>query len=471
MDPRRQVTRTPKTRILKEESYTTVRTRRLTTVAVSGSKGITRGRGATLLVLLLLVLGGLVFALQRPVDGQSSSGAITQDWVNQKLVEWKPSSISPMDFGGVFTRASYDNIEASYNTPQVLSADLAMIESTGADYVRIDIGFDAWLQDNTAVKQELSTLASGIASDGKTLVIADAAAESYRHGGGLPWVQFQQAWINRVKTLAAAFQPAYYIVIKEPGWYVPMITDITTNPAAQDPNSWLNLTSYLASAVHSVSPQTRVGVSIAADSLSSNPSLYVPYLQGVSSMSGVSFIGFDLYTATGYTLTQNFISQYGTGGKGVWIAEAWSADAPTAFDSTRAQLDASWMWAAYYFGQQEHAQMIIPFFTDLFASYSLPTSTDSTQILSMYNQKTPVFSSYSDIIAGKPGPTPGQTSTSTSGGTTTTTHSGQSSQTNSSQTGQQGGGLGGVSLSIVVVAVVVLVAIVAVAVLVTRRHK
>ncbi len=395
--------------------------------------------------------------------------------MDQKLVAWKPTTVTPMNFGAVFTRASYDNILTSYNTPDVENADLGMLVRTNASFIRMDIGFDSWLQDKTTAQQEVATLVSQVRSDGKTLIIADAAAESYRHGGGLPWTQFQDAWVQRVSTLASLFHPDYYVVIKEPGWYAPMITDVTTNPAAQDPNSWLNLTSTLATAVHSVSPNTQVGVAIAADSLTTNPSLYVPYLRGLSGIAGISFMGFDIYTTTGFDNTQNFLNQYGNQGKAVWIAECWSGDAGVAFDSSRSTLDSNWIQAAYYFGEMMGAKMIIPFFTDIFASYSLTSSspTDPTQIVSLYSQRTPVFYSYGRVIASNAaGGTPTSTTSSFTQTTSITSSHVSSSQGQMTTTSTEGGGGGrGGDVALIAAGLAVVLLAVVLAVVLARRRK
>ena len=350
--------------------------------------------------VIVVLLGASVVVLRSGIGGGQTGSAITEQWVEQKLVDWKPDSISPMNFGAHFARASYDNILTAYNTIDVQNADLTMLMNTNALFIRIDVGYDAWLQNDVPAQQEMASLIGVIRNDGRSLIIADGAAESYRHGGQIPWSQFQQAWVQRVKTLASLFHPDYYIVIKEPGWYVPMISDVLTDPVARDPNSWLNLTRTLASAVLAASPNTRIGISIAADSLSSDPSLYVPYLTGLSGITSVSFIGFDIYTTTGFDSTQAFLNNYGSQGKEVWIAECWSGDGSQIFSSTRATLDANWIKVLYYFGQRVHASMVIPFYTDLFASYSLTgtSPSDSSQIVSLYQQRTPVFDSYRAII-------------------------------------------------------------------------
>jgi len=271
-----------------------------------------------------------------------------------------------------------------------------MLVSTGANCIRIDIGYAPWLQNNQTAINEMSSLVQTIRSDGECLVIADAGSESYRNGGQIPWAQFQIAWVQRVKTLAALYHPDYYIVIKEPGWYVPMVSDARTNPSFQNASDWLNLTETLAETVLSVSPDTAVGVSIASASLGSNPSLYIPYMMGISKLSGISFVGFDIYSVAGFSETRTYLNQYGNGGKSIWIAEAWSTTNSPPNTTVQKQLDASWIKVLYYFGESQiNASMIIPFYTNAFSQYTSSTSISSP---SFFDSRQPVYYAYQSII-------------------------------------------------------------------------
>ena len=59
-----------------------------------------------------------------------------------------------MTFGVLFSRASYGNPELSYNTPAVETADLNMLLSTDAQCIRMDIGYQPWLQnDQSTIKR------------------------------------------------------------------------------------------------------------------------------------------------------------------------------------------------------------------------------------------------------------------------------------------------------------------------------
>jgi hypothetical protein len=334
---------------------------------------------------LLMGVGLVLFMLAVPLASSSQqrtgSGATTQTTV----------STAPVVLGLIDARASYGI--PGYDTVKVQQADLKMIYSANPSCVRIDIGYAPWLSNSQGAISLVDGVVSSVRSSGKCLIIADAASESYRSGGQIPWSEFKVAWVQRVQTLAARYKPDYYIVVKEPGWYAPMISDIATNSLTQNPGEWIQLTQALASSVMSVSPTTRVGIAVAADSLRSKPSLYVPYLNGCSQLTSLSFIGFDIYTATGQTATQNFLALNGVGSKAVWIAEAWSSEPP----SGTPQGDAQWMSSIYQYAVQIHARVLIPFYSDLFADYTLSSQTNATSIVSLYNNRTPVFHAFQSL--------------------------------------------------------------------------
>ncbi|MCL5067611.1 MAG: hypothetical protein M1368_04580 [Thaumarchaeota archaeon] len=304
------------------------------------------------------------------VDASDESSGFSCSWLSQSAATLKPATNSSIGWSAVFSDASYDNIETTAQL--TLEGGLNMLLTSGATCVRIDIGYDSWLTSNITAQTELENYSSQISLAGKCLVIADAAAETFR-SSPLNWSQFQTEWVQRVQTLAGIFKPSYYIVIKEPGWYVPMVSDATTNPQFQNVTVWVQLASNLANAVHSVSPNTQVGVSIGGGIPSSEQSFYVYFLQGVSQLSSISFIGYDQYCANDWKLDLNLESQVQTS-KAIWIAEAWSTtNSSVVFNSDRASLDAYWIQVLYYYGLYLHASVIEPFYTDAFASYTKPT--------------------------------------------------------------------------------------------------
>ncbi len=315
------------------------------------------------------------------VDSADEESGVTCSWLALEAVAWKPQNgNTSIGWSTQFMSASYDNLE---NTNlSTIQGDLDMLLSSGASCIRIDIGYDPWILNNLTAQVEMTRLVDEIRSAGKCLIFADASAEYYRHHP-LDWSQYMQAWTNRVETLAAKYHPNFYIVIKEPGWYVPMVSDSRTNPQFQNATVWTDLAQTLANAVVSASPSTRVGVSISSGS--SNQQYYVDFLRGVSGLSNITFVGYDIYGSSGFTNALYYIGKVGSA-KHVWIAETWSTDNPTfVFRQDRSSLDAYWIQVLYYFAMHIGATNTIPFYTDAFASYSKPTD---------YSLRTPVFAEF-----------------------------------------------------------------------------
>jgi hypothetical protein len=285
---------------------------------------------------------------------------------------------------------------SSSDTLAEQQADLSMLVSSGAQCIRVDIGFAPWLNGQTGTQSLINSTISSIKAAGKCLIIADAASETYRNGGAIPWAQFQVAWVQRVSTLAALYHPAYYIVVKEPGWYSPFVSDAATNPLYQSVSDWVSLTQNLTNAVLAASPTTKVGVSVAAGSLNKvSLAFYTQYLNEVQTVSGLSFIGLDIYGQSGLMDAQNYLAANNPQ-KPVWIAETWSSPSQTTL--AQAQSDAQWIASIYQFGHSIGATMLMPFFTNLFSGYTVPTGTNS--LITFYQGRTPAYTEFSDLIAG-----------------------------------------------------------------------
>lgn len=322
-------------------------------------------------------------------DPAVEQGGITCSWLLQQAILWQPSSNSSVGWTVQFTDASYDNVENL--SASTVSADLNMLLQTGATCIRIDIGYDAWLLNNVTAQNQITSSVNAIRADGKCLIIADAGANYYWQNP-IPWSEFQTAWTNRVETLASLYHPNFYIVVKEPNWYAPMVSDASTNPQYQNVTVWSQLTQTLANSVQSVSPSTRVGISI--DAGDPDPTLYTSYLSSISDISNINFVGFDIYTATDFANTQNYIYQSGLT-KNIWISEAWSTLVKDSFSSDRASLDQLWIQDLYYFGLYIHATNISPFVTNCFSSYS--------QYDTSFTGRTPVFYEYQHLATSYDG--------------------------------------------------------------------
>jgi hypothetical protein len=328
---------------------------------------------AVILVLIILAVAGI-----RLFYHMSGSTDTSSTWSSATI-----SQTGPMNFTGFCEPCSYADLY-SYSLSQE-EQDVMMLKGLGVTQIRIDLGFDAWLANNQTAIQQDSSMIDFIKSQGLSLVIADASAERYR-SFPLPWTQFKQAWANRVQTIAQLFQPSYYLVIKEPGWYVPMVSDARTNTQFQSSSDWLNLTSWLASEVQSVSPNTKIGISVCSNCISKTQSFYVPLLTQLP--SSVSFVGFDTYGNDDNIAMQNFLNQYGADGKAIWNAETWSG----AAYNTNSSSDQYWIISQYEFDLTNHVSEMMPFYSNDFVTYS--TNHPQTFVASQ-----PVATEFAKIIS------------------------------------------------------------------------
>lgn len=295
----------------------------------------------------------------------------------------------PIGYSAIMTRASYNNIV--HNPDSVLQADLAMLVSAKVQAIRIDVGYDAWLKGNQTTINEVTNLASSVRSYGLKFVIADAGAEAYR-STPIPWNQFVSAWVQRVTTLARLYHPDYYVVVKEPGWYFPMIQGcripvLSSCTPGYNGQAWVSVIPQLVQAVQAVSPSTVIGVAIdAGGGLTNYQSFYDSFLQGAETTSGVSFLGFDIYGQAGLTNTQTFLSTIGSGGLKVWIAETWSS----TYGGTTSDADVAWLTQVQSFASANRINWVEPFYTDYFASYSFPMDVQGT-VSTFQTQRTQAF--------------------------------------------------------------------------------
>ncbi len=323
-------------------------------------------------------------------------------WVNDKLTVWRPAQWKPINFTMQLSRASYDNILRPHNTQDVIDADVAFCEGVNPTSIRIDMGFDAFAENNTAAIAKLDKAIATIKAHKRKLIIADAAREYYRHHKP-PWDQFAQEWEERIRTLAQRYQPDYYIVIKEPGWYNPMIRNLLLNPTMWKTTTWVNLLDSLNKAVKRVSPNTKTGIAMPGSNLVQNYLLpnEAMMVQALTLPSN-DIIAFDLYGQHDYACVEDFLNRYGNGGKEVWLAELWSGGNNVCFDASRTELDRRWVVAAYDFALHENASAMSMFFTDAMCDYDIHKTTDPSTLVSLYQtHRLPSYTAYQALIAGQ----------------------------------------------------------------------
>jgi hypothetical protein len=355
-----------------------------------------------ILVGVLIVFGaGGIWVYATFFAPAPAGPAITEDWVDAQLQDWAQTPSSRILFGTRLGSISYSNVMQTNTTMDVVDAEVNGSLDLNADVVRIDLDYDAFLQNNTAAIAKYDSAIQQIRASGKLVMIADSAAESYRTSRP-SWANFVADWETRVAFLSARYKPDYYVVIKEPGWYYPMIsyTDWVLAQVVTSATPWIQLADILAQIVKTNSPQTKVGVSVPADSLyhqKGSQTTMKDFFIGCAQLTDIDFLGFDIYDSNAFQDTQTFLQQYPKTGKESWILETWSDTTPD-YNASRSPLDVSFLQLMYELAVRFNMTGMIPFYTNFFFSYEA-VPTDTVGLITFYNGRTATFTGYQQIIA------------------------------------------------------------------------
>jgi hypothetical protein len=134
----------------------------------------------------------------------------------------------------------------------------------------------------------------------------------------LPWEDFTRLHEDRIRHYAETYQPAYYILVTEPGTYA-------SYSALDEPDdrldAWIQHTEDLIEAVNDVSPDTQVGIAVSIDS-----DFDVDYYEEALSLDGLDFVGISVYQIPEISSVDDLLSDHGNPndfGKQLWITETW----------------------------------------------------------------------------------------------------------------------------------------------------
>lgn len=349
------------------------------------------------LVIILIVLSA-IFYLTLPIfqyltREKMPATPITEQWLDQKLFEWKPNETKHLELGASLLSLAALNIHRDYVTEKVISENLKLLVDSGVSIVRIELNYDPWLENNQEEIKKYDFAVNEIRKNGKKLLIADAAAERYRNKEKLTWEQFKSVWVERVKIVAERYKPDYYIVVKEPGWYWLMPWDVLISRPWTKLNDWITLTEKLIKVVKEVSPETKIAIATPGNSLYHDQAgdIILNYYKAAVKMEGLDIIGVDIYTIRSFEDTERFVKEVGLNGKELWILETWGqTHALNPPVPARESLDTKFVRVATYFAQKINGNGVVFFFTQLFAAYEEIPQTEAGQI-EFYKKRTAPF--------------------------------------------------------------------------------
>jgi len=330
---------------------------------------------AAMFILTKVPLGSAGDCLGAPILERSKCDQMNS-WLDQKLIEWKPASYHQMKFGTLFPPLSYEGYRYQEDT-NFSDTYLTALEPFKADILRIDLYYDAWLNNDAKRIKTIDKIIRHIGEKKYALMIADASAEQYQRKK-MSWNEFRTTYLTRVRTLTEKYKPEYYVIVKEITWY-DKIGNLEKKPSTEQ---WADLTKELARTVKEISPNTKVAVGFV-------PQNEKEYFYKVSEMKDVDILGFDVYDKDWSLPATEELSKYAKSkGKELWMLETWLHYLPSTGKSWKKEIDAKWIKAMVYFSQNNGFQGYVPFFAGHFFSYS------EKQIEGI----TPAFNSYKSVI-------------------------------------------------------------------------
>jgi len=198
-----------------------------------------------------------------------------------------------------------------------------------------------------------------VTESGADLLLADSQYSPYmlvwaNDEEEIPWETFTNMQEQRVRHYAEQYQPAVYEIINEPDAYK-QYSAINEPDDADMVELWLAQTERLIAAVHEVSPDTLVGVTIA---LQNDRDL--DYYELVLGLEDLDFIGFRIFQPGAFDEIETIFDERGSAveqGKQVWIMETWYGYCLAPQRST--ELDGLWLEATAAFAAKEQMTAVL----------------------------------------------------------------------------------------------------------------
>lgn len=199
-----------------------------------------------------------------------------------------------------------------------------------------------------------------VIESGADLVIADSQYTPYLlvRGGedsDTTWDEFRAYHRQRVEHYAGLYQPYAYEIVNEPDAYTQFSDLAAFESTDQQLELWIEHTRELIDLVHEVSPETRVGVSIAAQS-----EFDLDYYERVLEL-GIDFVAFRVYQPAQFDLIEDVLAERGRPqeqGAELWLAETWYGYCLAPQRSMA--LDAEWLETAVAFAARYDGSAVLP---------------------------------------------------------------------------------------------------------------
>lgn len=309
---------------------------------------------------------------------------IINTWLDSKIVEWKPTSLSNIKFNGHLIFQSENLIDIF---PEIYDNNfIDMIMELNTDSISLHIQPQLYIQ----YKTRYDNIITKIKTTGKELYIA-YQMPTLTSITLNEYIQTETTFINNFITL---HKPTYFVVVDE---YTTMVE--RTKLVATD-SEWKNMVMQFCTLVKSISPTTKTGVNVHSRELT--------FANTLTDIYNLNFIAFSIWgielldETTPYGLdVKNTIQNIQSYGKDVIFEQTWSIDRSNkppellALDFIK-EFDPKYTTAIIYYCIKYGIVNYNPYYTGKFITYEEDQSLFLQSLLN--NERTPVFNTYKDLI-------------------------------------------------------------------------
>jgi|GEM_PF-2667294 len=317
------------------------------------------------------------------------------EWLDKKLVEWKPTEYKPMKFVIYHSHLSNKFLIPGTNSSDDLKF-LDVADELGADMITIHVR--APEQYSEFELKRIDRVFSEIHKRNITLKIW--------YDGGMEDMtkeEYHELAYNSTEYIIKRWHPDYYSIIHEPA------TREWAYGFHMSKEEWQRHVSIICNLTKSLDPDVITTVTVI------NNEWEMKFIDYFVKISNLDIIGFDIYgnwgredSVVGLDIIGQKIDLIHSYGKKVSIEETWLSLAGYDggfFDSKRAWWDLRWIKVITYYAQNHNVELIEPFYStqfilypDYVAYHDLPQYIDDYKTALHNERRTSPFCAYKDVI-------------------------------------------------------------------------
>ncbi len=310
-------------------------------------------------------------------------------WLDKKLVEWKPSTIKPMQLAVYDLFASDDQF-----TKRDTAFDmrfLEVLEQTDSSIIVLYIRPNSYFSQ----KERYDAIIDNIRKDGKKLFIGarfDDVQMSFN--------EYDKQLTDYTKNIISVIKPDYYGLVIEPS------TMERKHGFNASDEEWIQSIKKNSELSKQLSPNTKTAVG--------GHKMELNFLQLASNIDTLDIIGFNIYDMSGIDpdsssylgkgdVVGNTIDLANLKGKETWVLETWVTDLTASKERQKIgvqefmePIDAKWIRVISYYAQMHNMKVVTPFFTGKFIAYTEDTNVFMDSLNG--ENRTPVYQTFKDLI-------------------------------------------------------------------------